>query len=247
MISVMVAPSGRCSIATTWAVLLSRGAPVCGAGACWSGLAAFLRLGDLVTGCAAAGALSIGLESAVAAATSGAASAACGAAVAGSGVILALGTLTTSGAASVIVSGATTATASGTAVVPGTGCATGSLLAAPSRRWIACQIRATATFRSVNFLTGFSSPNGDTPAKPFQISIKRLTGHSAPSLPNSFWLLNANPPVASSLEPNTVMLLFSSMVNVFILIFLSSRSLAVTTSITRMWLESKHFLETDQL
>jgi hypothetical protein len=60
---------------------------------------------------------------------------------------------------------------------------------------------------------------------------------------NSFWLLKANPLVhASSFVANAVMLLFSSMVNVFILMFLSFRALAVTTSITLVALTSKLFL-----
>jgi hypothetical protein len=89
-------------------------------------------------------------------------------------------------------------------------------------------------FLSVNFLTGFNSPNGATPANPFQISTKRLTGHSGVSFASSFWLLKANPLASEtpSLVANTVMLLFSSMVNVFMIAFLSFRALAVTTSIT---------------
>src|SRR6266849_6245246 len=43
----------------------------------------------------------------------------------------------------------------------------------PSRLWIAFQIRLTADFRSVNFLTGVR------PGIPFQTSISRLAGHLA--------------------------------------------------------------------
>jgi len=38
------------------------------------------------------------------------------------------------------------------------------------RAWMAFQMRATAVLRSVNFLTGFSSPKGGAPAKAFQTS-----------------------------------------------------------------------------
>jgi hypothetical protein len=143
--------------------------------------------------------------------------------------------------------------ATGSGALPGaasvSGCASGSRAPAAavsaSRRWIACQIRATAIFLSVNSLIGFNSPNGATPANPFQISTKRLTGHSALSFVSSFWLLKANPLAtpASSFVANAVMLFCSSMVNVFIIAFLSVRALAVTTSITRIRLKSKVILK----
>jgi hypothetical protein len=41
----------------------------------------------------------------------------------------------------------------------------------------ACQIRATAAFRFVNFFTAFKSSNGVTPANLFQVSARRDTGH----------------------------------------------------------------------
>ena len=53
-------------------------------------------------------------------------------------------------------------------------------------RWIAAQIRATADFRSVNFLIGLSSWNGATPAKLFQASISREIGHSPTNFASSF-------------------------------------------------------------
>jgi hypothetical protein len=57
---------------------------------------------------------------------------------------------------------------------------------AASSRWMAFQIRATAVLRSVNFLTGFSSSKGTTPAREFQISAKRVMGHLAVRLASSF-------------------------------------------------------------
>ena len=54
------------------------------------------------------------------------------------------------------------------------------------RRATACQIRATAALRLVNFLTAFKSSNGATPAKLFQVSTRRDAGHSALSLASSF-------------------------------------------------------------
>jgi len=49
----------------------------------------------------------------------------------------------------------------------------------------AFQIRATATLRLVNFLTGFSALNGATPAKLFQTSTGRLAGQEAISFASS--------------------------------------------------------------
>src|SRR3984957_18543526 len=70
--------------------------------------------------------------------------------------------------------------------------ATDSAVCAASgdRRETACQIRATAALRLVNFFTGFSSSNGATPAKLFQVSTRRDAGHSAVSLASSFVLEN---------------------------------------------------------
>ena len=68
--------------------------------------------------------------------------------------------------------------------------ATGSAPCATSAdsRSSAFQIRATAPLRLVNFLTGFRSSKGATPAKLFQVSISRETGQSWVSLASSFAL-----------------------------------------------------------
>ncbi len=80
------------------------------------------------------------------------------------------------------------------------------------RCWMAFQIRATARFRLVNFLTG------TTPGKLFQISISRGPGHWAASLPSSFGLLKVSIPSALPSvcfkEAWKVMLLSESIVNV---------------------------------
>lgn len=55
---------------------------------------------------------------------------------------------------------------------------------------MAAQIRATAIFRFVNFLIGFSSWKGATPANEFQASISRETGQSAINFASSFSLEN---------------------------------------------------------
>src|ERR1035437_1539843 len=89
------------------------------------------------------------------------------------------------------------------------------------RTWTASQMRATAVLRSVNFFTGLSAVNGATPAKLFQISTVRLRGQDATSLASSWgepkysalWILAAR---ASSNEATAVMLLFVSIVKVFI-------------------------------
>ena len=60
--------------------------------------------------------------------------------------------------------------------------------------WIAFQIRPVAVFRSVNFLTGFSSAKPGVPAKLFQVSTSRLIGHSAVAFVNSFSVANATKP-----------------------------------------------------
>ena len=57
-------------------------------------------------------------------------------------------------------------------------------------RSTAVQIRVAAVFRSVNFLTGFRSAKGATPAKLFRVSTSREIGHAAVSLASSFWLVN---------------------------------------------------------
>jgi hypothetical protein len=59
-----------------------------------------------------------------------------------------------------------------------------------NRRSTAFQIRATAAFLFVNFLTGFRSVKGATPAKLFQVSTSREIGQSVVSFASSFWLVN---------------------------------------------------------
>jgi hypothetical protein len=62
------------------------------------------------------------------------------------------------------------------------------------KAWTAFQIRAMAVLRSVNFFTGFRSPKGGTPAKPFQISTSRSVGQLAASFESSFSVLNRRCP-----------------------------------------------------
>src|SRR5439155_11243617 len=85
--------------------------------------------------------------------------------------------------------------------------------APPSRLWIAFQIRLTADFRSVNFLTGVR------PGIPFQTSTSRSVCHSATRLASSSWLLKPSPSPASCLVGNAVMLFSVSIVYVFISLF----------------------------
>jgi hypothetical protein len=59
-----------------------------------------------------------------------------------------------------------------------------------NRRLTACEIRATAALRLVNFLTGFKSSNGTTPAKPFQSSTSLAAGQEAVSLASSLGVEN---------------------------------------------------------
>src|SRR2546422_8575150 len=83
----------------------------------------------------------------------------------------------------------------------------------PSRLWIAFQIRLTADFRSVNFLTGAR------PGIPFQTSTNRSVGHSATRLASSCWLPKLSPSPASCLVACAVMLFSVSIVYVFISLF----------------------------
>src|ERR1035441_892114 len=62
---------------------------------------------------------------------------------------------------------------------------------AASSFWIAAQMRAVALVRFSNFFTGLRSPKGGAPAKLFQVSTRRLIGHSAVALLRSFWLAKA--------------------------------------------------------
>jgi len=76
----------------------------------------------------------------------------------------------------------------------------------PSRLWIAFQIRATADFRFVNFLTGVR------PGIPFQTSISRLASQVAARSASSSWLPKASPSPASCWLPCAVMLFSLSIV-----------------------------------
>src|SRR5579885_621650 len=85
---------------------------------------------------------------------------------------------------------------------------------AASRRWIAFQRRATAVLRSVNFLTGFRSSKGATPAKLFHTWTSRSAGQLAASFASSFSLAKCSWP--SGICPaagKAVMLLSASMAN----------------------------------
>jgi hypothetical protein len=80
---------------------------------------------------------------------------------------------------------------------------------------MAFQIRMAAVLRSVNFLVGFRSPKGGTPAKAFQTSVKRAMGQSAVALVNSFSVANATRlSCAAGAAAWAVMLLSVSIVNV---------------------------------
>src|SRR5262249_46337986 len=119
--------------------------------------------------------------------------------------------------------------------------ATSANTCAPSgdRRWTAAQIRPIAAVRLVNFLTGFNSVKGATPAKLFQTSTRREPGHSAASFASSLALANA---WALSMLVGTAawaaMLFSESIVNVAILLFLLPR-VAVVTFITPRGRNSK--------
>ena len=67
----------------------------------------------------------------------------------------------------------------------------------------------------MNFLIGFKSSKGATPAKLFQVSTRRDTGHSAVSLASSFAVENdwdSSAPAASAVW--ATMLFSESIVNV---------------------------------
>src|SRR6266849_1269622 len=95
----------------------------------------------------------------------------------------------------------------------------------PSRLWIAFQIRLTADFRSVNFLTGLR------PGIPFQTSISRLAGHLAARSASSCWLANISPSKSACWLPRALMLFSASIRNVAIVSLLLT-AVAVTTFIT---------------
>src|SRR5450432_890444 len=83
----------------------------------------------------------------------------------------------------------------GTAVADGLVGSDVSAALPPSRLWIAFQIRATADFRFVNFLTGVR------PGIPFQTSISRLASQVAARSASSCWLPKASPSPASCWLP----------------------------------------------
>ena len=66
----------------------------------------------------------------------------------------------------------------------------GAARGAASSFWIAAQMRVVAFARFSNFFTGFRSSKPGVPAKLFQVSTRRLIGHSAVALLSSFWLAN---------------------------------------------------------
>src|SRR5512146_3464993 len=80
---------------------------------------------------------------------------------------------------------------------------------------MAFQIRATAVFRFVNFLTGFRSPpNPATPAKLFQIWTRRSAGQLAATLASSFSLAKCSwPSGICSAAGKAVIVLSASIAN----------------------------------
>ena len=62
---------------------------------------------------------------------------------------------------------------------------------ATSSRWTAVQIRRSAVLRSVNFVTGFDSPNGGTPANEFQSPTSSEVFRGSTAFANSASLANA--------------------------------------------------------
>jgi hypothetical protein len=101
----------------------------------------------------------------------------------------------------------------------GAASATGSAPPGDNRE-TACQIRATAAFRLVNFFTGFRSSKGATPAKLFQMLAKRDAGHSAGSFASSFAVENVCDSSAPAGRPAWAVILFSAlMVNVDMWVF----------------------------
>src|SRR5262249_13101872 len=96
--------------------------------------------------------------------------------------------------------------------------------------WIAAQIRATALSRFSNFLTGLQSVKGATPAKLFQTSTSRVTGHSPAALASSFSLRTTMVPAAAFLAVSSActsvswprMLLSVSIVKIIVLLLLQN-------------------------
>src|ERR1039458_7255398 len=214
MISEMVAPVARCSMATTWAVLLpSRGAAAASRPS--RAFAAVLPLGAFLAGVAFLAALPL----------SGAPLADCAPRLAGCTPPLAFpsafgfagwsafGSGSLAGVAADLLAGAP-------AVVPPFW-VTGS--PSPCMR---AHTRLMAVLRSVNFFTGV------TPGRLFQTARSLSAGHWAARSANSCWLAKESNGVAvaaaaSSWVANALMLLSLSMVNVFIWV-LSWHGVAVT-------------------
>jgi hypothetical protein len=100
-----------------------------------------------------------------------------------------------------------------------------------SNFWIADQMRAVAFARFSNFFTGFRSSKPGVPAKLFQVSTRRLIGHSAAALLSSFWLANTSRlscPAGAAVW--AAMLLSVSIVNVVMVVLLVGRHLGAPVS-----------------
>jgi hypothetical protein len=100
------------------------------------------------------------------------------------------------------------------------------------------QMRPAAALLLLNRFTG------STPGRLFQVATKRSAGQAAISSASSFWLLKLSNGVAvvalaSSGEPNALMLFCSSIVKVVIIVLLGAKLCAVMTSITLICLQSK--------
>src|ERR1035437_6485040 len=82
-------------------------------------------------------------------------------------------------------------------------------------------MRVVALARFSNFFTGFRSSKPGVPAKLFQVSTRRLIGHSAVALLSSFWLAKAaRLSCAAGAAAWAVMLLSVSIVNVVMVVLL---------------------------
>ena len=111
----------------------------------------------------------------------------------------------------------------------------------PSFR-IRSQMRPTAALALLNPFTGV------TPGRLFQMATRRSAGQLAASSASSFWLAKeskgaAVAAAASSAEPNAVLLLSLSIVNVLMIVLLGATLCAVTTSITPICLKSKGIIQ----
>src|ERR1017187_5915963 len=108
---------------------------------------------------------------------------------------------------------------------------------AASSFWIAAQMRAVAFARFSNFFTGFRSSKPGVPAKLFQVSTRRLIGHSAVALLSSFWLAKAaRLSCAAGAAAWAVMLLSVSIVNVVIVVLLWVGGALAPPGLVPQWL-----------